>query len=259
MSRASSPAALSTALATFSSVSFSFFSASSTSLFTARRCSTEVKSFLCLPTSDWAVLSRVWNLMSSELTSTDASLPFASICLAVTNFRTSMSASFASFSQTMVFSLATRISSDERAMSLASSAKMLAASLTVSTSASALPTRDSASLTSARRFLLFTPLFISARRFVASSNCFWNSAKRFAASAAGPLENLFTSRTFIWMNIRAMEEAVCATAAAVSDSFTVERVSSRDSSTPSWNRASQSSTFPNASVTACSFDCASSR
>mmetsp|Transcript_78809 Transcript_78809/g.178034 ORF Transcript_78809/g.178034 Transcript_78809/m.178034 type:complete len:319 (+) Transcript_78809:286-1242(+) len=169
----SSPATAAIALATLSSVSDSFFSASSMSLFTASRCSTEVKSFLCFDTSDWAELRRVWNLMSSVLTSTEASLPLASICLAVTNFRTSMRASFASFSQTLVFSLASRISSADMAMSFASSAKTAAASFIFSTRLSALPTRASASLTSARRFLLLTPPFNSTRRLVASSSCLW--------------------------------------------------------------------------------------
>mmetsp|Transcript_6785 Transcript_6785/g.20594 ORF Transcript_6785/g.20594 Transcript_6785/m.20594 type:complete len:327 (-) Transcript_6785:271-1251(-) len=101
-----SAATASIAFATFSSVSFNFLSASSISFFTASRCSTEVKSFLCFATSDWALLNRVWNLISSVLTSTEESFPFASICLAVTNLRTSTSASFAAFSQALVFSLA---------------------------------------------------------------------------------------------------------------------------------------------------------
>mmetsp|Transcript_106664 Transcript_106664/g.318853 ORF Transcript_106664/g.318853 Transcript_106664/m.318853 type:complete len:340 (-) Transcript_106664:1378-2397(-) len=259
MLRASSPATDSIALATLSSVSISFFSASSSSFLTARRCSTEVNNFLCLPTSVWAVLNLVWNLISSVLTSTEASLPLASICRAVTNLRASTRTSFASFSQTIVFSLATRICSAVSSMSLVSSAKTLAVSFTLSTSASALATRDSASLTSARRFLLFTALLSSTSRFVASSSCFWKSVSFWVASAAGPLENLFTSRTFIWMNILAMEDAVCATAAAVSESLTVDRISSRGSSMPSWKRASQSSTLPSASVTAPSLAAASSR
>mmetsp|Transcript_25312 Transcript_25312/g.69604 ORF Transcript_25312/g.69604 Transcript_25312/m.69604 type:complete len:381 (-) Transcript_25312:1887-3029(-) len=255
----SRPATASIALATFSSVSFSFFSASSSNRFTARRCSTEVKSFLCLATSDCAVLNRVWNLMSSVLISTEASFPFASICRAVTNLRTSMSASFASFSQTVVFSLASRISSGESSMSFASSAKMLAASLTVSTSFSALATRDSASRTSAMRFLLFTPLFNSIRRLVATSSCFWKSVNFWVASEDGPLENLFTSKVFIWMNMRAIDDAVCAPAANCSDAFTVASVSSKEISSPSWRRDSLSSSLPRASVTACTLSDASSR
>mmetsp|Transcript_49096 Transcript_49096/g.131403 ORF Transcript_49096/g.131403 Transcript_49096/m.131403 type:complete len:249 (-) Transcript_49096:377-1123(-) len=246
------------AFATFSSVSFSFFSASSRSRFTARRCSTDVKSFLCLATSAWAALSRVWNLISSALTSTDASLPFDSICRAVTNFRTSVSASFACFSHAAVFSLAERISSDDSSINLVSSAKMLALSFSASTKASALATLVSASLASAMRFLLPTLALNSDSFFVASSRCFWHSANFFWASAAGPLENLFTSKTFIWMNIRAMEDAVWATAAADSEFFKVDMISSGDKSMPSPICASQSSTLPSASVTANSLEEASS-
>mmetsp|Transcript_26030 Transcript_26030/g.82251 ORF Transcript_26030/g.82251 Transcript_26030/m.82251 type:complete len:272 (-) Transcript_26030:1416-2231(-) len=255
----SRPATAAVAAATFSSVSLSFFSASSRSRFTARRCSTEVKSLRCLATSVCAVPSRVWNLMSSVLTSTEASLPLASICLAVTNFRTSMSASFASFSQAAVFSLASRISSAESSMSFVSSAKMPAASLTFSTRLSAFETRVSASLTSARRLRLFTPPLSSARRLVATSSCPWKSVSFLVASAAGPVEKRFTSRIFIWMNIRAMEEAVCAAAAAVSDDFTVASVSSSEISMPSWKRDSMSSSLPSASVTRSTFCVASSR
>mmetsp|Transcript_84920 Transcript_84920/g.263771 ORF Transcript_84920/g.263771 Transcript_84920/m.263771 type:complete len:291 (+) Transcript_84920:486-1358(+) len=205
---ASIAATASIALATFASVSCTFFSASSISFFTASRCSTEVKSFLCLATSDWAVLNRVWNLISSVLTSMEESFPFASTCLAVTNFRTSRSISFAAFSQALVFSLASRISSADIAMSFASSAKTLAVSFTVSTNDSALATRDSASFTSASRFLLVTPLFSSASRFMATSICCWKPVSLLVASAAGALENLFTSNIFIWMNILAMDDAV---------------------------------------------------
>mmetsp|Transcript_49094 Transcript_49094/g.131389 ORF Transcript_49094/g.131389 Transcript_49094/m.131389 type:complete len:294 (-) Transcript_49094:1448-2329(-) len=256
---ASRPATASSALSTFASVSFNFFSASSTSRFTASRCSTELKSFLCFATSDWAAPNRVWHLIRSELTSAVESLPFASICLVVTNFRTSMRASFASFSQALVFSLASRISSADIDMSLASSAKMLAASFTFSTRASALETRESASLTSAMRFLLFKPLFSSARRFVATSSCLWRSVSLALASAAGPAENLLTSRSFIWMCILAIEDAVCAVAAATSDSFTDASVSSTDSSTPSWGCGSPSSIFASASITAWTLLDASSR
>mmetsp|Transcript_113824 Transcript_113824/g.226527 ORF Transcript_113824/g.226527 Transcript_113824/m.226527 type:complete len:211 (+) Transcript_113824:702-1334(+) len=196
------------ACSTLSSVSISLLSASSRTRFTAIRCSTEVNSFRCFPISPCAVLSRVWNLMSSVLTSTDASFPFASICLAVTNFRTSMSMVLASFSQALVLSLASRISSAESSMSFPSSAKMVAASFIFSTRPSASATRASAARIKAARFRLVTPLLSSTRRLVAASICFWNSVNFWVASAAGPAENRFTSNNFICTNIRAMEEAV---------------------------------------------------
>mmetsp|Transcript_126194 Transcript_126194/g.356879 ORF Transcript_126194/g.356879 Transcript_126194/m.356879 type:complete len:389 (-) Transcript_126194:2020-3186(-) len=253
-----SPETAALAFETFSSVSAILFSASSKILLTASRCSTDVKSFLCLLTSVCAVLSRVWNLISSALISTEASLPLASICLAVTNFRTSVSASLASFSHNAVFSFASRISSEDMAMSFSSSAKMLAASFILSTLASAFVTRLSASLTSAMHFRLEMLPFSSARRAVATSRSFWYSCSFSVARWAGPLENLLTSRVFIWMNIRAMDDAVCAAAAAASEDLTAWSESNRSLSEPSWNWPSASSSLARASVTVWTLSDASS-
>mmetsp|Transcript_107918 Transcript_107918/g.333364 ORF Transcript_107918/g.333364 Transcript_107918/m.333364 type:complete len:319 (-) Transcript_107918:1326-2282(-) len=113
--------------------------ASSTARFAARRCSHVEASFRHLATSVCAVLTRVWYLMSSALTSTDASLPLDSICLWVMNFLASTIAATATCSAFCVSSAAARISADDASQSLLSSSKMDAASAMrfVRTSASA--------------------------------------------------------------------------------------------------------------------------
>mmetsp|Transcript_17780 Transcript_17780/g.47972 ORF Transcript_17780/g.47972 Transcript_17780/m.47972 type:complete len:230 (+) Transcript_17780:644-1333(+) len=68
-------------LATFSSAAAILLSASSKIFFAATRCSTEENNFFCLASSCCAAPNLVWNLMSSALTSTTESRPFASSCL----------------------------------------------------------------------------------------------------------------------------------------------------------------------------------
>mmetsp|Transcript_76286 Transcript_76286/g.235538 ORF Transcript_76286/g.235538 Transcript_76286/m.235538 type:complete len:517 (+) Transcript_76286:2577-4127(+) len=122
---------------TLSSAAFILPWASSRTFLADKRCSTLDESFLHRPISAAAVVSLLWNLISSALTSADISLPLASICLFVRNFRASVSAAFAVCSALMVSSEAARISLEESSKSLASSSKMAAASETFFTSSSA--------------------------------------------------------------------------------------------------------------------------
>mmetsp|Transcript_3530 Transcript_3530/g.10274 ORF Transcript_3530/g.10274 Transcript_3530/m.10274 type:complete len:549 (-) Transcript_3530:1736-3382(-) len=143
----------STTLATFSSVAFSFACASSTDFLAASRSSTVDESFLNLPTSAWAELSLAWYLISSELTSDEASLPLASICLAVMNFLASLSAAFASCSALTVSSEAARISLEVSCRSFESSSKRAPARATFLESSSAFVTSVSTSRMVASFFL----------------------------------------------------------------------------------------------------------
>mmetsp|Transcript_19974 Transcript_19974/g.31872 ORF Transcript_19974/g.31872 Transcript_19974/m.31872 type:complete len:297 (-) Transcript_19974:16-906(-) len=250
------------ALETFSSVSPSFFSTSAATRRRAARCSTVENSFLCLLTSVWASASRVWNLRSSELTSTNPSLPFASICRAATIFLASTSAAFTSFSRRTVCSLASLSSAVDSADNFSSSAQIVEASARLRESASARRTCSSASFSIPRLLRLPMPARSSARRRTAWSSCLWNSSSFSTASFPGALASRFTSKVFIWMNILTIEEACCAVAAAASDFLDAASVTSRATSPPSALASavlSLSSSLRMASIRDPSFDEASAK
>mmetsp|Transcript_117126 Transcript_117126/g.377980 ORF Transcript_117126/g.377980 Transcript_117126/m.377980 type:complete len:555 (-) Transcript_117126:426-2090(-) len=245
-------------LAIFSCVALSLPWASSMTFFAARRCSTVEESFLYLPTSAWAVLSLVWYLMSSALTSVEVSLPLASICLAVRNFLASARAAFAACSALMVSSEAVRISLEESAKSFASSSKTDAASPTFLASSSALATSCSASRIVADFLRSAVPRLSSVSFFVCASSSAWFSLSFAWASLLGPAEKRFASTIFVAMNILAMETAVFAEVAAVSQLLIAARVSARgSSSTPMRNGPSASAALATVSATVCSFSAAS--
>mmetsp|Transcript_5440 Transcript_5440/g.12586 ORF Transcript_5440/g.12586 Transcript_5440/m.12586 type:complete len:227 (-) Transcript_5440:1362-2042(-) len=113
----------------FSSTAATFAAQSSKLFFAASRESTEAVIFLNLPISVATVRSRASYLISSLLISLEASLPFASICLAVMNLRVSARCLLASCSALMVASEAALISSTDSFVSLSSS-RLEAASAT---------------------------------------------------------------------------------------------------------------------------------
>mmetsp|Transcript_112809 Transcript_112809/g.329648 ORF Transcript_112809/g.329648 Transcript_112809/m.329648 type:complete len:318 (+) Transcript_112809:2398-3351(+) len=130
-SPASSPSSAATIAPTFltdSSAAAILAFDSSTTRLAAKRCSHVEASFRHLVTSVCAELILVWYLMSSALTSTDASLPLDSICLWVRNFLASVIAAMAMWSAFCVSSAAPRRSAAVASQSLLSSSKMAAAS-----------------------------------------------------------------------------------------------------------------------------------
>mmetsp|Transcript_63313 Transcript_63313/g.176124 ORF Transcript_63313/g.176124 Transcript_63313/m.176124 type:complete len:387 (-) Transcript_63313:1930-3090(-) len=150
----------------FASAASSFVVTLSTAFFAAMRVSTPAAIFLYLVTSDWAWLSRVWNLMSSELTALDTSLPFASICRAVMNLRASVRAALASTSAFWVATAAAFISAAESSKNFALSSRGLAASAMVFVSSSAFATSLSDSCITAFFFLAAVEVFNSLSRSV---------------------------------------------------------------------------------------------
>mmetsp|Transcript_23034 Transcript_23034/g.66119 ORF Transcript_23034/g.66119 Transcript_23034/m.66119 type:complete len:874 (-) Transcript_23034:1251-3872(-) len=245
-------------LTTFSSTPAILVWASSTAFLAAMRESMLAETFLCLPTSAWAALSRVWYLISSALTSVDISLRLDSICLAVTNFLAVSSASFAAFSALAASSVTARMSADDIAKNFASSARgatMLPISLTNS---SALFTSDSASFIVAPFFRAAVFFFNSVSFLMCCSSSPWYVLSFSCASLLGPGLKRFASTNFVAMNIRAMETAVLAAVAATSQPLTAVKVSSRgNSSTPMRKGASASAALVMLSATICSLSPAS--
>mmetsp|Transcript_5306 Transcript_5306/g.12018 ORF Transcript_5306/g.12018 Transcript_5306/m.12018 type:complete len:484 (+) Transcript_5306:3427-4878(+) len=245
---------------TCSSAAVTFALASSTSLLAARRCSTVDASFFHLATSPWAVLSLVWNLIRSALASTEAlaSLPLASICLAVMNFLASARAVLATASALAVSSAAARMSPEGELQSLLSSSKIEAASPIFFARPSASVTWFSASLMSAPLFLFAVVFFSSVSFLVKLSSCFCRSLSFDVASILGLGENRLASTSLVAMNIRQIDTAVFAPVAATSQALTAVSVSSSgSSSTPIRNGPSASAALPTASCTDCSFSAAS--
>mmetsp|Transcript_122013 Transcript_122013/g.304482 ORF Transcript_122013/g.304482 Transcript_122013/m.304482 type:complete len:542 (+) Transcript_122013:3675-5300(+) len=195
-----------------------------------RRSPTEATNFLYLATSPCAVLIRVLYLMSSAPTSAEASLPFASICLTWMYFLASESFAVATTSAFAVSSAAFLMSSEESSANLASSSKQPATSVMAFVAASASATCISASLIRAFFFLMAVFVFRSVSRFVCVSSTFCSSFSFAVASWDDLGEKRLASMSFVAMNILAMETAVFAEVAAVSQAFTATRVSSKGSS-----------------------------
>mmetsp|Transcript_313 Transcript_313/g.907 ORF Transcript_313/g.907 Transcript_313/m.907 type:complete len:401 (-) Transcript_313:398-1600(-) len=257
LSKASTSSA---SLATFSSADANFAVASSTTRFAESLCSTLPESFLNFPSSDCAVLSRVWYLINSEATSADMSLPLDSICRAVMNFLAAASAALAAFSASSDCCDAARISSADRDINFASSVKISAAWPTCFESSSALETSLSASFIVADFFLSALFFFNSVNRLPCASSSVWNSLSLAVASPLNFSVKRLASTSFVAMNILAMETAVFAVDTAASQPFTAESVSSNGrSSTPMRKGPSASAAFVTVSSTLFNLSAASCR
>mmetsp|Transcript_24717 Transcript_24717/g.67497 ORF Transcript_24717/g.67497 Transcript_24717/m.67497 type:complete len:207 (+) Transcript_24717:3860-4480(+) len=186
------------------------------------------------------------------------SLPLASICLPVRNFRASASAAFAACSALMVLSEAARISLEDKAKSFSSSSKTAADSPTFLTSSSAFWTSDSASRIVEAFLRSALAFFNSPNFFVCVSSSVWYSFSLTWASLLGPGAKRLASTIFVAMNILAMDTAVFAAVDASSQAFTAANDSSSgNSSTPMRNGASASAALATVSATDCSFSAAS--
>mmetsp|Transcript_52648 Transcript_52648/g.146669 ORF Transcript_52648/g.146669 Transcript_52648/m.146669 type:complete len:246 (-) Transcript_52648:1675-2412(-) len=195
---------------TFSSVVLNLSTASSTILFVARRASTPPASFLYFETSVWALLSRVWYLMSSELILLVASLPLASICRWVINLRASIKTAVAADSAFKTASAASRISEAESAKSCSSFSNGAPASATCFARPSALVTSTAASCMRDFAFLVWVAAFNSLSLATRESSCNWNSLSFSSASWLGPFEKRLASTSFVAMNMRAIDICVFA-------------------------------------------------
>mmetsp|Transcript_59215 Transcript_59215/g.171665 ORF Transcript_59215/g.171665 Transcript_59215/m.171665 type:complete len:210 (+) Transcript_59215:337-966(+) len=152
------------------------------------------------------------------------------------------------------------MASADMAESLASSSKGAAASAAALSAASTPSTRRAASRVKALVFLAAELVFSSPSRFAATSSCFWSSFNFSVASLARVSWKRFASTNFVARNIRAMEAAVFAAVAAVSQAFTAPRASSSGkSSTPMRKGASASAALEMVPCTCCIFSAASAR
>mmetsp|Transcript_102950 Transcript_102950/g.290803 ORF Transcript_102950/g.290803 Transcript_102950/m.290803 type:complete len:634 (+) Transcript_102950:2881-4782(+) len=240
------------------SKSTTFAIASSAARLAASLDSTEIESFLYFITSDCAVVSLVCNLMKSAPASGGASLPLASIWRSVMKRRASSMARFAAVSAFVVASAAVLMSADESSASLSSSTKTAPASATSFANCSTSATCRSASRVNALRFRPAVFVFSVVSFFVFESS---NACDSFNFAVTSPLaEGLkrLASTNFVAMNIRAMETAVLADVAAVSQAFTAVNVSSSgSSSTPMRNGPSASAVLETNSCTVATLSVAS--
>mmetsp|Transcript_59773 Transcript_59773/g.168442 ORF Transcript_59773/g.168442 Transcript_59773/m.168442 type:complete len:321 (-) Transcript_59773:885-1847(-) len=224
-------------LAASSSTLLSFAIASSNTRLACRRSSTDVNEFLSSAMCDSAFATLDWNLTSTWVNTGESDFPFASRCFAVMNLFTPSRALVAVFSVARACLASLVISGLDRRVRAELSRKIMASPSTRLACSSASPTWRSMSRSSAACFSSRILFSRSAMRPPAASSCSWKLFSCALASRPRELEKRFTSRSFAWMEIRAMEDRDCADAAAASRARAAARASS-DFASSNWGRPS---------------------